>query len=34
VYEGATMRESMETMLAAERELRWRQLEEDRIDLS
>ena len=34
VYEGATMRESMETMLAAEREHRWRQLEEDRIDLS
>ena len=34
VYEGATMRESMESMLAAERELRLRQLAEDRIDLS
>jgi hypothetical protein len=34
VYEGATMRESMESMLAAERDLRWRQLGEDRIDLS
>jgi len=34
VYDGATMRESMESMLAAERDARWRQLEEDRIDLS
>jgi hypothetical protein len=34
VYEGSTMRETMESMLAAERELRWRQLGEDRIDLS
>jgi hypothetical protein len=34
VYPGKTMRESMESMLAAERELRWRQLGEDRIDLS
>ncbi len=34
VYEGARMRESMESMLAAEREARWRQLAEDRIDLS
>jgi hypothetical protein len=34
VYEGATMRETMESLLAAERELRWRQLGEDRIDLS
>jgi hypothetical protein len=34
VYEGSTMRETMESMLAAERELRWRQLGDDRIDLS
>jgi hypothetical protein len=34
VYEGATMRETMESMLAAERDARWRQLEQDRIDLS
>jgi hypothetical protein len=34
VYEGSSMRETMESMLAAERELRWRQLDEDRIDLS
>ncbi len=34
VYEGSSMRESMESMLTAERELRWRQLDEDRIDLS
>jgi hypothetical protein len=34
VYEGTTMRETMESMLEAERELRWRQLGEDRIDLS
>ena len=33
-YEGSSMRETMESMLAAERELRWRQLGEDRIDLS
>jgi hypothetical protein len=33
-FEGATMRGTMESMLAAEREVRWRQLEEDRIDLS
>ena len=34
VYEGATMRESMDSMLAAERDARRRQLEEDRVDLS
>ncbi len=34
VYSGATMRETMTAMLAAERELRWRQLAENRIDLS
>jgi len=34
VYEGSTMRETMESLLAAERDLRWRQLGEDRIDLS
>ena len=34
VFEGPTMRATMESMLAAERELRWRQLREDRIDLS
>ena len=34
VYDGATMRESMDSMLAAEREARWRQLGKDRIDLS
>ena len=34
VFEGSSMRETMESMLAAERELRWRQLGEDRIDLS
>jgi len=34
VYDGTTMRQTMESMLAAERELRWRQLAEDRIDLS
>ena len=34
IYEGSTMRETMESMLAAERDLRWRQLGEDRIDLS
>ena len=34
VYEGQSMRETMESMLDAERELRWRQLGEDRIDLS
>jgi len=34
VYEGETMRKTMTSMLAAERELRWHQLGEDRIDLS
>ena len=34
VFDGSSMRETMESMLAAERELRWRQLGEDRIDLS
>jgi hypothetical protein len=34
VFEGATMRETMESMLAAKREVSWQQLEEDRIDLS
>ena len=34
VFEGATMRETMESMLAAERGVWWRQLEADRIDLS
>ena len=34
VYEGETMRESMESMLGAEREARLDQLGEDRIDLS
>jgi hypothetical protein len=34
VFGGATMRETMESMLAAERETRWRQLADDRIDLS
>jgi hypothetical protein len=34
VYEGSSMRATMESMLTAERELRWRQLGEDRIDLS
>jgi hypothetical protein len=34
VYEGSTMRQTMESMLVAERELRWRRLGEDRIDLS
>jgi uncharacterized membrane protein len=34
VYEGATMRESMEAMLAAQREAAWNRLAEDRIDLS
>ena len=34
VYEGATMRESMESMLAAARGERWSQLARDRIDLS
>jgi hypothetical protein len=33
-FEGTTMRETMESMLAANREAWWRQLEEDRIDLS
>jgi hypothetical protein len=34
VYDGATMRETMVSQLAAEQELRWRQLAENRIDLS
>jgi len=34
VYDGATMRASMESMLAAQRENAWRRLAEDRIDLS
>jgi hypothetical protein len=34
VYDGATMRETMASQLDAERELRWRQLAENRIDLS
>jgi hypothetical protein len=33
-FEGETMRETMESMLAAERDVRWQQLAEDRIDLS
>jgi hypothetical protein len=33
-YTGTTMRETMESMLAAEREERWRWLADDRIDLS
>jgi hypothetical protein len=34
VFDGATMRETMASQLDAERELRWRQLAENRIDLS
>jgi hypothetical protein len=34
VYDGATMRETMASLLDAERELRWRQMAENRIDLS
>jgi hypothetical protein len=34
VYDGRRMRETMESMLDAEREARLRQLAEDRIDLS
>jgi hypothetical protein len=34
VFDGATMRETMESMLAAERDERWAQLAADRIDLS
>jgi hypothetical protein len=34
VYEGATMRASMEAMLTHERERDWERLAEDRIDLS
>jgi hypothetical protein len=34
VYEGATMRETMESFLAAERARRYEQLRADRIDLS
>jgi hypothetical protein len=33
-FDGSTMRKTMESMLAAERDLRWQQLAEDRIDLS
>ena len=33
-FEGTTMRETMESMLDAEREVWWRRLQEDRIDLS
>jgi hypothetical protein len=33
-FAGQTMRETMESMLAAEREERWTQLADDRIDLS
>jgi hypothetical protein len=33
-YEGSTMRESMESMLAAKRDELWAALEHDRIDLS
>jgi hypothetical protein len=33
-FAGQTMRETMESMLAAEREERWAQLADDRIDLS
>jgi hypothetical protein len=34
VYDGTTMRETMASQLDAERELRWRQLAENRIDLT
>jgi hypothetical protein len=34
VYPGRTMRETMASMLEAERERRWQQLAEDKIDLS
>ena len=34
VYDGATMRESMESMLDAQRDAPWNRLAEDRIDLS
>jgi len=34
VYPGATMRETMAALLDAERELRWRQMAQNRIDLS
>ena len=33
-FDGTTMRETMESMLAAEHDVRWQQLAEDRIDLS
>jgi len=33
-FEGETMRETMESMLVADRNARWQQLAEDRIDLS
>ena len=34
VYDGKTMRETMSSQLDAERELRWKQLAENRIDLT
>jgi hypothetical protein len=34
VYDGKTMRETMASQLDAERELRWQQLAENRIDLT
>jgi len=34
VYDGTTMRETMSSQLDAERELRWKQLAENRIDLT
>jgi hypothetical protein len=34
VYDGSTMRETMESFLAAERNVRYRQLRADRIDLA
>jgi hypothetical protein len=34
VYDGATMRETMESMLGMKRDELWRALEADRIDLS
>jgi hypothetical protein len=34
VYDGETMRATMESMFAAERDARWRALEADRIDVS
>ena len=34
VYDGGTMRETMSSQLDAERELRWKQFAENRIDLT